>query len=111
MSMCIQQQLHVVCCRERCAVESVSVFVVILFLQGLIPDMEVKNVTKDWNDGIKIAAMVDALAPGLCPEYAEMKPENALENASHAMKLAEDWLGVPMVSAGVCSSPVVNALQ
>ena len=66
--------------------------------QGLIPDMDVKNLTKDWNDGIKIAALVDAVAPGLCPEYADMKPENALENASHAMKLAEDWLGVPMVS-------------
>ena len=66
--------------------------------QGLIPDMDVKNLTKDWNDGRKIAAVVDALAPGLCPEHAQMKPENALENAAHAMKLAEDWLGVPMVS-------------
>ena len=60
--------------------------------------MEVKNLTTDWNDGIKVAAVVDAIAPGLCPEYVEMKPENALENASYAMKLAEDWLGVPMVS-------------
>lgn len=68
------------------------------YTQGLIPDMDVKNLTKDWNDGTKIAAVVNAVAPGLCPECAEMKPENALENATHAMKLAEDWLGVPMVS-------------
>ena len=45
-----------------------------------------------------IAALVDATAPGLCPEYATMDPQNALENASHAMKLADDWLGVPQVS-------------
>ena len=45
-----------------------------------------------------IAAVVDAIAPGLCPEHADMSPDNALENATHAMKLAEDWLGVPMVS-------------
>ena len=66
--------------------------------QGLIPDRKVNNLTKDWNDGTLIAAVVDAVAPGLCPEHAEMNPKNALENATHAMKLAEDWLGVPMVS-------------
>ena len=57
-----------------------------------------KNFTSDWNDGTTIAALVDALAPGLCPEYAIMNPETALENATHAMKLAEEWLGVPMLS-------------
>ena len=58
----------------------------------------IKNLTTDWNDGMLVAAVVDAIAPGLCPEHAEMDPQNALENASHAMKLAEDWLGVPTVS-------------
>ena len=66
--------------------------------QGLIPDKKVKNLTTDWNDGTMIAAVVDAVAPGLCPEHMDMNPENALENANTAMKLAEDWLGVPMVS-------------
>ena len=56
-----------------------------------------KNFTSDWNDGTTIAALVDAVAPGLCPEYAVMNPQNSLENASHAMKLAEDWLDVPQV--------------
>lgn len=61
-----------------------------------------KNLTSDWNDGTLIAALVDALAPGLCPEHAIMDPKNAQENASQAMKLAEDWLDVPQVS--LCSS-------
>ena len=60
-------------------------------------DRKAKNLTSDWNDGTLIAALVDGLAPGLCPEYASMDPQNALENASHAMKLAEDWMGVPQV--------------
>ena len=63
-----------------------------------IPDRTVKNFTTDWNDGVVVAALVDAIAPGLCPEYETMEPQDALENASHAMKLAEDWLGVPQVS-------------
>ena len=63
-----------------------------------IPGRPIKNFTTDWNDGTMIAALVDATAPGLCPEYATMDSQNALENASHAMKLADDWLGVPQVS-------------
>lgn len=70
------------------------------FLQGLVPDREIKNLTTDWNDGTLVAAVVDSLAPGLCPEHATMDPQNGLENATHAMKLAEDWLGVPMVRGG-----------
>ena len=74
------------------------------FQQEKIKDKEgldgrrVKNFTSDWNDGIIISALVDAIAPGLCPEYEDMKPENGEENAARGMKLAEDWLDVPQVS-------------
>ena len=66
--------------------------------QRKLPDKKVTNFTKDWNDGTLIAALVDAMAPGLCPEHDAMVPQNALQNATHAMKLAEDWLDVPQVS-------------
>ena len=59
---------------------------------------KITNLTKDWNDGTAIAALVDAMAPGLFPEYAELDPADAVENAEQAMKLADEWLGVPMVS-------------
>ena len=55
------------------------------------------NLTTAWNDGRLIAALVDAIAPGLCPDHEEMDPEKSYENAAYAMKLAEDWLGVPQV--------------
>lgn len=71
----------------------------LIHTQDQIPDREVKNLTSDWNDGTLIAALVDALAPGLCPEHSIMDPKNAQQNASHAMKLAEDWLDVPQVSS------------
>ena len=57
-----------------------------------------RNFTSDWNDGTVVAALVDSIAPGLLPEAEVMEPKNALENATMAMKLAEEWLGVPMVS-------------
>ena len=62
-----------------------------------MPEVDVKNFTTDWNDGIMIAQLVDSHAPGLCPEYATMDPSQPLENAAYAMGLAEEWLGVPQV--------------
>ena len=65
--------------------------------QEQLPDKPFTNMTTDWNDGTLVASLVDSIAPGLCPEASTMEPQNALENASHAMKLAEDWLGIPQV--------------
>ena len=56
------------------------------------------NFNKHWNNGIAIGALVDAVAPGLFPQWEDKDPKDALENAREAMKLAEDWLGVPQVS-------------
>lgn len=67
--------------------------------QQKLPHKTINNLTTDWNDGTLVAALVDAHAPGLCPEAETMDPQNALENASHSMKLAEDWLGIPQVCA------------
>lgn len=48
----------------------------------------------DWNDGKAIGALVDNVAPGLCPDWASWDPKDALQNATEAMGLADDWLGV-----------------
>lgn len=63
-----------------------------------------KNFNKDWNDGIAIAGLVEATAPGLFPEWEDLLPENKLENAKEAMKRAEDWLGVPQVRGKTTST-------
>lgn len=35
----------------------------------LPPELPVRNFTTDWNDGKAIGALVDAVAPGLCPDW------------------------------------------
>ncbi|GIY01877.1 filamin-A [Caerostris darwini] len=67
------------------------------WIQNKLPDLPINNFNSDWNDGRAIAALVDALAPGLCPDWCDMKPENALQNAKEAMDLADNWLGVPQL--------------
>ena len=69
------------------------------WVNDVLPDdYQVNNFTKDWNDGITIQALVDNIAPGLCPEYQTANPRNALENATLAMERAADCMDVPMVS-------------
>ncbi|XP_065219553.1 filamin-A isoform X2 [Planococcus citri] len=64
------------------------------WIQCKIPDLPITNFTTDWNDGKAVGALVDAVAPGLCPDWQDWKSQNALQNAKEAMGLADDWLDV-----------------
>ncbi|KAK4470193.1 hypothetical protein MN116_005771 [Schistosoma mekongi] len=62
-----------------------------------MPSVPVRNFTTDWNDGIAIGALVDACAPGLCPDWTHWDHRKPLRNATEAMLAAEDWLSVPQL--------------
>lgn len=67
------------------------------WIQSKIPDMPITNFTNDWNDGRAVGALVDAVAPGLCPDWSDWDPKDALQNATEAMGLADDWLKIPQL--------------
>lgn len=67
------------------------------WIQNKIPDVPVNNFTTDWNDGKAIGALVDALAPGLCPDWKNWQPEDSVKNVGEALQLAEDWLDIPQL--------------
>ena len=61
---------------------------VFFFLQRLLgwvkdklPELPVNNFTSDWNDGRAVGALVDSVAPGLCPDWDDWDPKKPLENA------------------------------
>ncbi|XP_055616121.1 filamin-A isoform X3 [Toxorhynchites rutilus septentrionalis] len=64
------------------------------WIQRLVPDLPINNFTNDWTSGKAIGALVDGVAPGLCPDWPTWDPKDAVENASEAMGLADDWLNV-----------------
>ncbi|CAL8082481.1 unnamed protein product [Orchesella dallaii] len=64
------------------------------WVQSRLPDLPINNFTTDWNDGRAVGALVDAVAPGLCPDWPDWNPSDALQNATEAMGLADDWLNV-----------------
>lgn len=58
---------------------------------GILNDFHGFGFILDWNDGKAIGALVDNVAPGLCPDWATWDPKDALQNATEAMGLADDW--------------------
>ena len=62
-----------------------------------LPDKEIFNFTTSWRDGRNLSALVNYCDPELIPDHQSLEPANALENTKHAMKLAEDKLGIPQV--------------
>ncbi|KAH8388431.1 hypothetical protein KR093_006172 [Drosophila rubida] len=64
------------------------------WIQLKLPDMPIKNFTHDWTTGKPVGALVDACAPGLCPDWEIWNPDEAVRNAAEAMELADEWLDV-----------------
>ncbi|XP_057654407.1 filamin-A isoform X1 [Diorhabda carinulata] len=67
------------------------------WIQTKLPDLPIKNFTTDWNDGKAVGALVDAVAPGLCPDWPDWDSHEGVRNASEAMNLADDWLNIPQL--------------
>lgn len=42
---------------------------------------------------------------GLCPDWETWDPVKPVENATEAMQLADDWLGIPQVRAATQALP------
>ncbi|EDQ90295.1 uncharacterized protein MONBRDRAFT_36696 [Monosiga brevicollis MX1] len=69
------------------------------WVRSKIPEYNIKNLNKDWNDGRAMAALVNVIAgePQVIPNHGEMLVENAKRNATTAIDAAEEYLGIPKV--------------
>lgn len=64
------------------------------WIQARVPDASIDNFTTDWTTGKAVGALVDACAPGLCPDWELWDVKDAVKNASEAMGLADEFLNV-----------------
>ena len=81
------------------------------WVQRKIPQYKVSNFTTDWNNGIALSALVDAVRPGLISNHADLPKAKSLQNAEQAMKIAEERLGVRcLLTAREMTDPEVDQL-
>uniref|UniRef100_A0A0B7BJS8 Calponin-homology (CH) domain-containing protein n=1 Tax=Arion vulgaris TaxID=1028688 RepID=A0A0B7BJS8_9EUPU len=82
------------------------------WIQSKCPDLPIGNFTTDWNDGKAIGALVDAVGPGLCPDWEDWDPKKNQANAKEAMDAAEKWLDVPqLIRPEEMTNPKVDDLS
>ncbi|XP_060074083.1 filamin-A-like [Ylistrum balloti] len=62
-----------------------------------IPDLEINNFNKDWEDGIALHALIERLKPGTSPDWRKLHSKNKVENCRSAMVLAKEKLNIPRV--------------
>ncbi|XP_036446591.1 filamin-A isoform X2 [Colossoma macropomum] len=69
------------------------------WIQSKVPELPITNFSQDWQDGKALGALVDGLAPGLCPDWESWEAVQRVTNTREAMQQADDWLGVPQLIA------------
>jgi filamin len=81
------------------------------WVQRKIPRCNVTNFTTDWNNGLALSALVDAVRPGLIPNHADLPKAKSLQNVQQAMSIAEERLGVQcLLSPEEMTDPEVDQL-
>lgn len=82
------------------------------WVQSILPHQGITNFRSDWNTGINLAALVEAISPGLFPDWNKLDPHNEIENLEKAMKLAENFMDIePVIKPTEMAEPKVDELN
>ena len=64
------------------------------WIRTQIPELNIKNFTTDWNDGIALCTLMDRIEPGTCSHYSTLDSKNGLENCKLGVRLALERLKI-----------------
>ncbi|CAI4224415.1 unnamed protein product [Auanema sp. JU1783] len=74
--------------------------------------MPLTNFTSDWNDGVALGALVNALVPSACSDWESWHPANSLKNTEQAMKSAQEKLSVePLITSAELIHPEIDEMS
>ncbi|XP_052784049.1 filamin-A-like isoform X2 [Mya arenaria] len=67
------------------------------WVQAVIPECHVTNLTSDWNSGIALHALLEFCKHGLGSNWKHLNPLDRVNNCREGMKLARQHFGIPLV--------------
>lgn len=76
----------------------------LFWIQSKIPERNVENYSSSWHDGIAICALLEAVLPGSCPGYHNLKTHNRVNNCRLGIRLAHQYLQMPKVTTKILKS-------
>lgn len=82
------------------------------WVQAVLPQRGINNFTTDWNNGVNLGYLLEALNPGGFAECSRLDPKNALDNLTKCMKAADNQLGIkPVLTPAQMADPSVDELN
>ena len=82
------------------------------WVQRVIPDRNITNFNKDWNNGVNLSCLLNALLPGALPDCQTLDPHQSLDNLVQAMKIGEEHLAIkPVLTPAQLADPKVDELN
>ena len=63
----------------------------LIWLQHVIPEQNIVNLTKDWNSGIALCNLIEVIKPGLCPEYRYMDRDTPVDNIAKGIYIFKSF--------------------
>ena len=54
----------------------------LIWLQHVIPEQRITNLTSDWNSGVALCNLINVLRPGLFPEYNHLDRDAKVANVA-----------------------------
>ena len=67
------------------------------WVQKTIPHMNIKNLSTDWNDGLALAALLDAQFPGVFPDASQLQSHDAFRTIQRCLEICEAKMGIKPV--------------
>lgn len=82
------------------------------WVQKMIPHMNIKNITTDWNDGLALAALLEAQFPGVFPDASQLQSHDAFRTIQRCLEICEAKMGIkPVITEKEIMDPTVDELM
>lgn len=69
------------------------------WVRSKIPEYDIQNFKKDWNDGRALCALNNAIKNGACPDHQGLNPNDGVGNCARGIRLGEENLGIKPILA------------
>ena len=81
------------------------------WVQHILPDRNITNLSSDWQNGVNLACLLNALEPDLFPNWQKLDTKSTQDNLFNTMEIAGKHFGVKLVTTSQQADGDVDELR